>query len=242
MHHEIPRPGATPLTIFRFRIDDPDPEVLVFGCVATSEAEAELIARLAGHSEFALMDATPLPVAQTQEAAFQRIKTNPFLGPRWLPLAEVMSTITQPLRPGKFWSVSTYTPEHQFDPHRSPFVQAMLEADGALHVEIGGTLTADLRPHREQILTLLGWVDTSTVSDDPDDLRKLPLPYRTFEPGWNSVVVAESVLSALTGGYGVDDRTAFNVGDTMTELIRGIDGLDFVDGGPIFFLEPSSEA
>lgn len=234
-----PERDALELHVFRFRIDDPDPEVILYGCVAATLAEAEISARAAGFREITLFDQTPIEPSETVSAATDRIRENPLLGPRWLRIADVIAVATQRLHTGEFWRMDTYAAAFGHDPYRSPFVQAMMEADGSLHVEVGGVPTQDLQALRSRLLEMLGWIDLSTShDDDAESLRQLPLPHRIFEPGWNAAAVAEAVLQTLVLGYGITEADFFSFGDQQDPPYRDIAGLDLVDDGPIFRIAP----
>ncbi|WP_394194957.1 UvrD-helicase domain-containing protein [Microbacterium foliorum] len=236
-----PTPYSTPaqLSVFRFRIDDPDPEVVLYGCVAASEAEAALATRGAGFREFVLFDQFPLAPDETMEAASNRIRANPLLGPQWLRIGDVIAIATQRLRTGRFWQMDTYAAAFGHDPYRSPFVQTMLEADGSLHVEVGGVTVEDLQPMRSRLLEMLGWIDLSADEEaDPQLVRQLPLPHRTFEPGWNAAMVAEAVLQTLVLGFGLTESDFFSFGEQPDPPYRDIAGLEVVRDGPMFRIAP----
>lgn len=225
------------MSVFRFRIDDPDADIILFGCVAASEAEAALTARAAGFRDFDLFDRVPLGPGETVEAATERIRSNPLLGPDWLRIVDVIAVVTRRLRPGAFWRMDTYAAAFGFDPYASPFVQAMMEADGALHVEIGGVPIADLEPLRAPMLDLLGWNDLSSSDvTDARELRRLPLPHRVFEPGWNAASVAEAVLQTLVLGYGLTEADFFSFGEQAEPPYLDVPGIQVVEDGPIFRL------
>ncbi|MEW1975439.1 UvrD-helicase domain-containing protein [Microbacterium profundi] len=229
------------LSVFRFRIDDPDPEVVLYGCVAASEAEAALVTQEAGFRDFVLFDQTPLAPDETMGAASDRIRANPILGPQWLRIVDVIAVAAQRLRTGSFWRMDTYAAAFGHDPYRSPFVQTMLEADGSLHVEVGGVTVQDLQPMRSSLLEMLGWIDL--IADDETDpglVRQLPLPHRTFEPGWNAATVAEAVLQTLVLGYGLTESDFFSFGEHSDPPYRDIPGLDVVGDGPIFRIAPDA--
>lgn len=237
-----PTSSPTPKYVFRFRIDDPDPEVILFGCVAADLEEAETITRDAGFREFSLFDSWQLHPSETESAARGRISENPLLGPMWLPVVDVITLATSRLEAGRFWRMNVYAGEYGYDPYQSPFAQAMYEADGSIHIEIGGVPTSDLQPMRSRLLEMLGWIDnTSDDAADEDALRQLPLPHRIFEPGWNAATVAEAVLQTLVLGYGIVETDFFDLGDEALTSMEAFDGLDVVDGGPLFRLAPPVE-
>lgn len=238
-----PYPAPAQLSVFRFRIDDPDPEVVLYGCVAASEAEAALAARAAGFREFVLFDQTPLASDETVQAASERIRANPLLGPQWLRIGDVIAVATQRLRTGRFWRMDTYAAAFGHDPYRSPFVQTMLEPDGSLHVEVGGVTVEDLQPMRSSLLAMLGWIDLSADDEaDPELVRQLPLPHRTFEPGWNAAMVAEAVLQTLVLGYGLTESDFLSFGEQPDPPYRDVAGLEVVRDGPIFRIAPDAHA
>lgn len=231
-----PQPSVN---VYRFRVDDADPEVPIFGCVARSTEEATLVAHGAGHRQLTLLDWFPLDPENTFEATMRRIEDNPLLGPRWLPFVDVISAATQTLTTGRFWTINTHLPRFGYDATYSPFVQAMAEADGSLHVEIGGMLSSAVAPYRAQMLAILGWTDFATEDAiDPENQRALPLPHRVFEPGWNSALIFESIMMALILGFGVTDADLFHIpGQTLP--LDEIPGIDVIRD-PVFRLQPAT--
>lgn len=227
-----------PLYVYRFYIDDVDPESIMFGCAAASLSDAEAQARAAGYREFTLFDQRPVEAEESHLAALARIDGHPFLGPEWAPLVAVIAQITQTLTVGRFWGLDTYAGVTGYDPYRSPFVQAMLEADGSLHVEVAGRddLNSPTRPDQYAQLELLGW----TAPADADvaiDARegRLPNSYRVFEPGWNAQGVAEAFLEALAMVFGITADDFFSFGENNADLVEKLNLMDS-HGGPIFSL------
>jgi hypothetical protein len=223
------------MSVYRLRVDDPDPDAVLFGCVATSESEARAIAARAGYRQVELFDVEPIPPSQDVATVRRRIAENPLLGPQWLPIVEVIAVATERIGQRGHWQMNTYASAYGFDPYRSPFVQAMREADGGLHVEIGGLPTADLQPVRARLMEMLGWVDNaSDESADEIERRQLPLPHRLFEPGVRAESIAESVLQVLVLGYEFNETDLFSFGDSSHPPYAGIEGVEVVGDGPIF--------
>lgn len=236
------------LYVFRFYIDDADPESIMFGCTAASLADAEMQTRAAGYQEFTLFDQRPVEAEEGHLAALARIDGHPFLGPEWAPLVGVIAEVTQTLTVGRFWGLDTYAGVSDFDPYRSPFVQAMLEADGSLHVEVAGRdeLNSPTRPDQYAQLELLGWTAPADADLSADAREgRLPNSYRIFEPGWNAQGVAEVFLEALTVVFGITADDFFTFGEENADLVASLKLMDW-DGGAIFSLpgrhpRPSSQ-
>jgi len=231
--------ATSPLFVFRFYIDDPDPESPMYGCTSRSLAEAEKEVRSAGYKKFTLYDQRPLDPGETTSAANANILDNPFLGPEWLPLVDVIEHLTMELRMGRFWVLTTYGARYKFDPNVSPYVQAMHEADGSLHVEISGrnTTQSPLTAKQYDELELLGWTPP-TAGETGEAIDDFPIPnsFRVFEPGWNARAVAEFFLESLTMIFDITADDFFSFGVNHQDEIDGMGVLERVREGEIFAL------
>jgi len=229
------------LYVFRFYIDDADAESFMFGCTAENLEQAETRVEAAGYREWTLFDQTPLELQQRSAAAAARIDAHPFLGPEWQPLVEVVSYQTKRLHVGEFWTIDTLGARYGYDAYRSPFVQAILEADGSLHVEVGGreSISPTIKADQDGQLALLGWATPSDAVLDDDEHRQLPLASRLFEPGWNAKAVAEVFLEALTLVFRITSDDFFTFGEANIDAVADLALLEQIDDGPIFALARS---
>jgi len=230
---------ATPLSLYRFYIDDVDPQSIMFGCTAVSLADAERQARASGHKEFTLFEERQLEADEGYLAALDRIEKHPFLGPEWAPLVAVSAKLTAGLKVGRFWSLETYWRKGSEGSGETPYVQAMLEDDGSLHVEVAcADVRPPTRPEQYALLELLGWTppyDAGTPVEDRD--TRLPNSYRLFEPGWNAQGVAEVFLEALTMVFGITEDALFYFGESHTETVQSMNLMELA-GGPATFALP----
>lgn len=229
--------------VFTFYTDDPDPESIMYGCTAVTLEDAERMVRAAGYREFTLHDQRALEPHETTHAANARILDNPFLGPEWLPLVETIELLTRNLRMGKFWVLNTYGAAYGHNPYRSPYVQAMHENDGSLHVEVSGhnTEASPLTPQQHHELEFLGWDAPISAGSDPEASdsdesaqNAIPNSHRNFAPGWNARAVAEFFLETLTVIFEVTAKDFFNFGENLQEDVVRLGRLEQVNGGPIF--------
>lgn len=231
--------------VFTFYTDDPDPESIVYGCTAATLEEAERMVRAAGYREFTLYEQRALEPHETTGAANARILDNPFLGPEWLPLVETIELLTRKLRMGQFWVLDTYGAAYGHDPYRSPYVQAMHESDGSLHLEVSGRNTEasplSLQQHGE--LEFLGWDAPIPADFDPNDTdaaerahNATPNSHRIFAPGWNARAVAEFFLETLTVVFEITEKDLFNFGENLQQDVERLGVLSQIDDGPIFYL------
>lgn len=225
--------------LFRFYVDDGAGEQILLGCTAITLFQAEAAVAAAGYTSFTLFDQRPLEEHETVDAANTRLLANPFLGPEWMPLVDVIEHVTLSLAVEKFWVLQTYGRHYAFDPHSSPYVQAMLIPDGSLHVEMCGrnTTASSLSEKQYSELEFLGW--TSPVQDAPDlpvDAIPIPNSHRVFEPGWNARAVAEFFLTTLAMVFDITAEDFFNFGEPRQEQIHALALLERVDDGPIFCL------
>lgn len=191
--------------IYSFQVLDPDPECLTFGCLANSLEQAKRKGKAAGFSEMVLLEVRNPVGVEIDEVAELELLANPFVGPEWAPLVDVLAPHIKVDGVGKFWILDIASAPYTFGvqglPGHTNFIQAMNEADGSLHLELG---TVDIVRAGEQdkldFLTFSGWLD-------PDD--HIPLHYRIFEPGWNPRHVLYVALQALIAVFDVQPHDLF---------------------------------
>lgn len=220
-------PDAVPLLLFTFRVNGEDAEVPRYGCTAPTLQVAIAKAAAAGHHDVTLEESRELTAAERSSAASRRIADDPLLGSEWLPLVDAIEHVTTLLETGRFWTLSTYSALAGFDPHRSPWAQAMLEADGSLHLETRPAPELD-----EQHYATLAFLDWT----DPRLEGGAPVPWRILEPGWNGRRVAEVIIEALVVAGGVTATDFVNFGERVMENVDRLGVLKRVDDGPIFHL------
>lgn len=182
--------------VYFFSVQDPNPECLTFGCVATSLDAATLKASIAGFQDVLLLEVRDLRGSELSQVANEEIVENPFLGPVWLPLVDELAAAVRDLSPGQFFALNWLAREYGYDQNQSPYIQGMQEADGSLHLELGSPqLIASLSDRSKKTMEFMGW-------NEPDD--GIPNYFRIFEPGWNIRHVAYVALQTLVVAFGID--------------------------------------
>lgn len=227
--------------VFTFYINDPDPESGIWGCIAETEQEAESRCRKEGYSDFFLAQVRDLEPEESPEFADFNLKLNPFLGPQWLPIVDVVEMLTSKLNKDTNWNIQTYGSRYDLDPNKSPYIQAILSEDGGLHLELSGNIHNDPPLTNSQVEQLLfvGWTppDVEAVGEIHEEgLPGIPNFYRIFEPGWNARMVAVFALESLTSILGILESDYFNFGESWqpqaaAELVK-LERLEKSDGNP----------
>ncbi len=250
---------SKPMQVFEFQVQDEGRTVPSFSCVASDIRSAFAQAKRAGFRNLLLMEVRDLTAQESGSEATRRVVAHPLLGPEWLPIVDAIEFMTERTRIGRFWILNTLTGLHNFDPFTSPYVQAIREDDGCLHVEIGGrSVYLDSEGVSQAgLLELLGWevpvgepeYDPAVEPEfDPDEMPDddpyppeggLPNSYRLFPATWSPRAVAEFVLESLVIVFGLTIDDLFSMDRNFTTrvslLIRGLYRLDNSD---IFALKP----
>lgn len=194
--------------VYSFQVQDNDPESLTFGCIAESLGEAKAKGKRAGYSELLLLEVRNLMGVELDEVNDAEVLANPFLGPDWLPLIEAIAPNLTAEGVGKFWTLTIATPPFTWGYHKegvpegkTHFLQAINEADGSLHLELGtfGLIQEDNRPAL-RYLEFSGW-------NPPEE--DLPIHYRILEPGWNPRHALQVSLQAMVQVFGVTPQDIF---------------------------------
>jgi len=165
------------------------------------------------------------------------IATNPLLGPRWEPLGHVLMRLVEQLRRGGRFSVQTYGRKYNLSPDTSPYLQAIVDEDGNVQMEVSANLQVrpQLTPLQYQELEFYGW----HAPEEPDEFASEPANpnfHRFFEPNQDTLDIAEFILTTLVGVYqlteddyfGFDSRTLADRVDSFRKLGR----LKYADGNP----------
>lgn len=203
--------------VYTFYINDPDPESGIFGCVAQSEEAAENLARIMGYRDFFLAGTRELESHESATAIDQSIRGNPFVGEKWLGVIEAIEVLIDERtfnRINPTWTMQTYGHNYNLSPNASPYVQAILESDGSLHVELSGNIICDppLTENQMQQLEWIGWIRPS--DEDP----QMPNFVRLFEPGWHPRFVAERIVESLTSIMRIQEDDFFNFSENPTTI------------------------
>jgi hypothetical protein len=209
--------------LYSFTVQDKDAEALSFGCLASSLEEAELAASRAGHREFLLLEVRPLEGVEIPEVGRRLAASNPFVGRDWLPLVDLMAKNFDLSRVGHSWIMDIFP--HQ-DPlaRESPYAQAILEAEGSVHAEVGPTQALkNFAPDNEHLAEWLGW-------QCPHD-SGLPNFFRVFPPGTSVEFIAGTVIQAMTSLFGVSTLDGFGLHYRSTP-IQPVAGVELLDPGP----------
>ena len=185
--------------IYVFYINGGEPGEGIWGCVAKSEEEAVTKAKKRGLKDFFLSSIDEVPPESRRDNVMSTLLANPNLGPLWGPMAEAFELCSSGLTyRSATWVVNTLMRSNNFSPDNTPYLQAILESDGSIHVEVSGRLAIkNLSDENLKLLQFIGWTVPEFIEDDPEGQDGLPNPYRLFELGWGALQVAAFVLETL---------------------------------------------
>jgi hypothetical protein len=185
--------------IYTFYVNGVEADEGIWGCVAKSEEEAFSKAKERGLNDFFLSSIDDVPPESRRDNVMSKLVANPNLGPLWVPMAEAFELCSSGLTyRSATWVVNTLMRANNFSPDNTPYLQAILEYDGSIHVEISGRLAIrNLSDENLELLQFIGWKVPELTQDDPEGNEGLPNPYRLFEVGWGALQVAAFVLETL---------------------------------------------
>ena len=141
---------------------------------------------------------------------------NPLLGPDWEPVAQVLTRLVEDVRRGRMFSVQTYMLRFGLTPYDSPYLQAILDDDDRIQMEISGNLqvTPQLSEEEYQQLEFYGWTRPEVTPEEysAGGSGGNPNFVRYFEKNADVVDIVEFILTTLVGVYGmiVDDFWGFD--------------------------------
>jgi hypothetical protein len=165
------------------------------------------------------------------------IINNPFLGPKWGAVGETIEILLNGLNSRNNFHIQTYIRKFNLSPDTSPYVQGLLEEDGSVHMEISGNLQVrpSLTDEQMESLVFYGWEKPdATVEEYREHHEGIPNFYRLFEPNMPKIEIAEAILTALVGVYGMTEEDFLNFGTKGEVVARlGLLGrLKASDGNP----------
>lgn len=204
------------MKVYSFQIQDKDPECLTFGCIANTFEEAMEKAEKVGYKSLLLMETRDLTGIELDEVVDLEVLANPFLGPEWLPIIDLLAPRIRRDGVGKMWGLNVATAPYNWG-HNEPggevqFLQAINEADGSLHLEIGTSeISSTNNKEALDYLAFSGW-------DPPQS--GLPLHYKVLEPGWNPRYALHVALQALATVLNVTAQDIFMLEGISSTFIR----------------------
>ena len=151
------------------------------------------------------------------------ISNNPFLGPKWEPVGEVIVHLLNGLNAGNNFHMQTYIRKFQLSPETSPYVQGLLEEDGSIHMEISGNLQVRPKLSEDDInaLVFYGWERPDATEEEYQEHHEgIPNFYRLFEPNVPKIDIAEAILTALVGVYGMSEEEFLNFGTKGNQVAK----------------------
>ena len=143
------------------------------------------------------------------------ISQNPFLGPKWDSVGQVMELLLDGLNSRNTFHMQTYIKRFALSPETSPYVQGLLEEDGSIHMEISGNLQVEppLSEDEVEALAFYGWEKPDAAEEEYRASHKgIPNFYRLFEPEVPKIEIAEAILTSLVGVYGMSEQDFLNFG------------------------------
>jgi hypothetical protein len=149
------------------------------------------------------------------------ISNNPFLGPKWVAVGETIEILLNGLNSRNNFHIQTYIRKFNLSPDTSPYVQGLLEEDGSVHMEISGNLQVRplLTDEQMESLVFYGWEKPDATEEEYREHHEgIPNFYRLFEPGMPKIEIAEAILTALVGVYGMTEEDFLNFG-TKGEVV-----------------------
>lgn len=166
------------------------------------------------------------------------ISENPFLGPEWEPLGELLAKIMTRYQHDA-WSISTYMRRYQFSPSDSPYIQASPGIDDELiTVEISANLQVNpkLTDEEYDMIEFFGWAkphegEFAALCDDEYDPN--PNFHRIFASDVPRIQIAEGILEVMAGVYKMTNEDLF--------AVQSKGKADWVDSLGIFGRLPSHE-
>jgi hypothetical protein len=165
------------------------------------------------------------------------ISNNPFLGPKWVAVGETIEILLNGLNSRNKFHIQTYIRKFNLSPDTSPYVQGLLEEDGSVHMEISGNLQVrpSLTDEQMESLVFYGWEKPDATEEEYREHHQgIPNFYRLFELDMPKIDIAEAILTALVGVYGMTEEDFLNFG-TKGEVVSrlGLLGrLKASDGNP----------
>jgi hypothetical protein len=165
------------------------------------------------------------------------ISSNPFLGPKWEPVGEVIVHLLNELNSRNNFHIQTYIRRFNLSPETSPYAQGLLEDDGSIHMEISGNLQVRPLLTEDEInaLAFYGWEKPEVAEEKYREHHDgIPNFYRLFEPNVPKIEIAESILTSLVGVYGMTEEDFLNFGTKGEKVASlGLLGrLKVSDGNP----------
>lgn len=128
------------------------------------------------------------------------------------------------------WTMQTYGHYYGLNPDTSPYVQAILEADGSLIVELSGNIICE-PPITESQMEQLEWVGWERPVDGD---ANSPNFVREFAPGWHPRFVAERIVESLTSIMRIQEDDFFNFSENPETIVKiaQIEGLNRLKPDP----------
>jgi hypothetical protein len=218
------------LFLFTFQVSTRESQIPSFGCVADSPESALQIAHDAGHTSALLVDQRSLQGTEKISNAMVEALANPLIGPTWAPLTLEMNRLHRGMHPGtrnrdaqakagRFWQFDVLDDPGAKDPDAKLYAQAMTEADGSLHLEVGPTTALNSGDHAVAIMEFLGW---RVPQED------LPNYWCVLEPGWNHVWATSLALQTLVLVGGMTDGAVFAIEGMNSQTINASDHFENV--------------
>jgi hypothetical protein len=157
------------------------------------------------------------------------IAENPLLGPEWEPLGHVLCRLFEQVKGRQIMTMQTYGRRYNLSPYTSPYVQACADEEGAIWVEVTGNIKLEpqLTDEEQDALEFYGWTrPENTPEEYRDSPAGTPNFVRVYEPGFDSLEVAEFVLTTFAGVYQIttDDCFGFSSGD-RADFVAGLNKL-----------------
>lgn len=210
------------MKVFSFQVQDKDPECLTFGCIAENFDDAISKAEKAGYSSLLLMEARELSGLELDEVVDLEVLANPFLGPEWLPIIDLLSPRIRRDGVGQMWGLSIATAPYNWG-HNEPggevqFLQAINEADGSLHLEIGTSEVT--RSNNKDALDYLAFSNWNPPQSG------LPLHFKVLEPGWNPRYALMVAFQALSTVLNVTAHDIFMLEGISSSFVKNNDLFD----------------
>jgi len=168
------------------------------------------------------------------------IEQNPFLGPEWLPVVQVVRMLLGSPDKENFL-LTTYGRKYNLSPDTSPYIQTRWDLDGHLQLEAAGNLICDPPLTEEQFkeMEFIGWTRPDLTPEQyasGNHAGENPNFVRYFSQDADLDEVADFFLTTLTAIYGIEETDYFNFGEfdipEQVDALGGLLRLKAHDGNP----------
>ena len=168
------------------------------------------------------------------------VSDNPLLGPQWEPIGHVLMRLLEDVRAGHLFNVQTYVKRFSLSPYSSPYVQADVDDEGNVQLELSGNLQMNPPLSEDEYLQLefYGWTRPEVTAEEfrEEDADGNPNFVRFYALSDDPLEIAEFILTSLVGVFDMteDDFWGFSNKHTSdrVDAFKKLHRLAQSDGNP----------